>query len=39
MIWLSKTGEAAMYILSFFVIALSGISLFVQRIYKLDKEG
>ncbi len=33
------SGQAAMYILSFFVIVLGGISLFVQRIYKLDKEG
>ncbi len=36
---LNISGQAAMYILSFFVIALGGISLFVQRIYKLDKEG
>jgi hypothetical protein len=36
---LNIPGPAAMYILSFVVIVLGGISLFVQRIYKLDKEG
>ena len=32
-------GQSAMYILSFFVISLGGISLFIQKIYKLDEKG
>jgi len=32
-------GEVAMYILSFFVISIGVISLFMQKVYKLEKEG
>jgi hypothetical protein len=32
-------GETAMYILSFFIISLGGISLFIQKIYRLDEKG